>query len=80
MPVLFSNGIDLPDTKWIDYKRWFLLSSPNQTLEPGEANLSDNDWIKHKIILMIRGQVLSGKRIEQEAAQVPGNADDIEEV
>ena len=62
--------ISCPANKWEDAKRWFLLSAPNQTLEEGEANLSDNDWIKHKILLMVKSQIVKGKRIEQEAEAV----------
>jgi len=61
-----SFTINCPADKWPDAKRYFLLAAPNQTLNEGEANLSDDDWIKHKILLMIKGIVVKGKRIEQE--------------
>ena len=58
--------INCPDDKWEDAKKYILLAAPNQTLNEGEANLSDNDWIKLKILLMMKGLVVTGKRMEQE--------------
>jgi len=65
-----SFTISCPADKWEDAKRWFLLAAPNQTLNEGEANLTDNDWIRHKILLMVKGQIVKGKRIEQESKAV----------
>ncbi len=64
--------INCPDDKWEDAKKYFLLAVPNQTLNESEANLSDNDWIKLKILLMVKGLVANGMRIEkEEQAQEP---------
>lgn len=64
--------ITCPADKWEEAKKYFLLASPNQTLEEGEEQLSDNDWIKKKILLMVKSQVVMGKRMEQEQqAQQP---------
>ena len=65
-----SFTITCPADKWEDVKRWFLLASPNQTLNEGEANLSDNDWIKAKILLGVKAHIVRGKRLEAEQEAV----------
>ena len=48
------------------------LAAPNQTLGDGEANLTDGQWIKYKIMLMIKNQVIKGQdiRISAEIAAI----------
>lgn len=60
-----SFTINCPAAKWPQARGYFLKGAPNQTLESGNP-LSDDDWIKHKILLMVKGQVVRGMRMEQE--------------
>jgi len=66
-----SFTINCPVEKWPQARAYFLKSAPNQT-EDSDTPLSDDDWIKHKILLMVKGQVVKGMRMEQEEqAQKP---------
>lgn len=51
--------------KWPAVRENFLRAAPNQTLESNNP-MSEDDWIKHKILLMAKGQVVRGKRMKQE--------------
>ncbi len=66
-----SFTISCSTAKWNEVKPYILLAAPNQTLEPGEANLSDNNWIKYKFLLLIKGLVTKGKHVAREQAQNP---------
>lgn len=75
-----SFTITCPADKWEDAKKWFLLDAPNQTLNTDEANLSDNDWIKSKILYDVKAHIVRGKKIEhdQETQQPTDDAFTIE--
>ena len=62
--------ISCPAAKWPQVKAYFLKAAPNQTLGEGEEQLSDDDWIKRKILLMVKSQVIKGMRMEQEEETV----------
>ena len=66
-----SFTISCTTVKWDEVKPFILLAAPNQTLEPGEPNLSDNDWIKHKFLLMVKSLVIKGKNIARDNAELP---------
>ena len=63
--------INCPPDEWEEEKRYFLLGAPNQTLGPGEANLSDNEWIKQKLLLLAKSPGARGRKIEQEEQAQP---------
>ena len=58
-------------------KEDFLLAAPNQTLEQ-ETPLTDIQWIKKKIAMMTKGQVMRGRRERLEAAMETPTEPDIE--
>ena len=62
-----SFTITWPDDTFVQDKEDFLLAAPNQTLDRDEP-LTDNEWIKKKIVLMAKGQVMRGRRERIEAA------------
>ena len=59
--------ITWPDDTIEQDKLDFLLAAPNQTTGEDEENLTDLQWIKRKIILMVKGTVMQGRRMRQEA-------------
>ena len=69
--------IEIPDADWPDYKKYFLLTHPNQTLEPGEENLSDDDWVDRKHLLFSQGSYEKGIRQEFEETTKPPIKKDI---
>ena len=76
MATVLKDGIELPDGNLANYARWFLLARPNQTLDR-ETPLTTIEWVELSILQFIRGQVIKGKRMEDEANATPDNADDI---
>ena len=69
--------INWPNANITQDKEDFLRANPNQTLNEGEKNLTDLQWIKRKIALLILGQVERGARQRIEEAQLPIVAPDI---
>ena len=63
-----SFTISCSTEKWNTVKPYILLAAPNQTTNPGEANLSDNDWIKYKFLQMVQNLVVQGKTIARDNA------------
>jgi len=63
--------INCSTEKWNEVKPYILLAVPNQTLNPDEANLSDNEWIKYKILMMVKNLVIRGKQIAANEASIP---------
>jgi hypothetical protein len=61
----------IPAAKWPTYKKYFLIAYPNQTLNEGEANLTDNQWVKYRIKLFAKNAYRRGKRIEWEEQNKP---------
>jgi len=73
-----SFTINCPADKWPERRRLFLKGAPNQLIDTSEYEklseeekvISDNKWISHKILLMVKGVVAKGFRIEQEEQEV----------
>ena len=53
--------LSIPDDKWPEFKKHFLITHPNQTLDLPEP-LSDKEWIFHRILLFARGAYEKGVR------------------
>lgn len=53
-------------TDWDTFKKYFLLTHPNQTLNSTSV-LTDDDWIKYRILLFTRGSY--EKSFSQEFAE-----------
>lgn len=61
--------IDWPNETFDQDKEDFLRVNPNQTLNEGEENLTDGQWIKRKIMLWLKGQVIRGRIERLESAR-----------
>jgi hypothetical protein len=73
MPQIIFN---IPDEKLEDYKKYFLMVYPNQTLD-SDNPLTDNQWIKHRIFLFAIGAYKRGKQQEFENQNGPIFDEDI---
>lgn len=62
--------LTVPDTKWEEYKKYFLMAYPNQAENLSEP-LTDNQWIKHRIFLFAKGAYKRGKRQEFDEQNEP---------
>ncbi|MHC4643804.1 MAG: hypothetical protein ACYS32_19345 [Planctomycetota bacterium] len=56
-----SVTLNIPTAKYTEYKKYFLLTHPNQT-----DDLTDDQWIKHRILLFAKGAYQKAKRVEWE--------------
>jgi len=73
MPQIIFN---IPDEKLEDYKKYFLMVYPNQTLD-SDNPLTDNQWIKRRIFLFAVGAYKNGKQQEFESQNGPIFDEDI---
>jgi hypothetical protein len=67
-----SITLNISAVKYPIYKRWFLLSHPNQTLD-SDAPLTDDQWIKRRIFLFARGAAFRGQDIEEKSKPIRDN-------
>lgn len=51
--------LSIDDAKWPDFKKYFLITHPNQTTG-SPSPLSDDEWIFHRILLFARGSYEKG--------------------
>lgn len=62
--------LTIPGNKWDTFKRCFLLTHPNQTLNSDNV-LSDDDWVRYRILLFARGAYQKGLAREYEESNGP---------
>lgn len=70
-PVDVKMSFTIPAAKWATYKKCFLLAYPNQSLNDGEAKLTDGQWVKYRIIMFAKNAYKRGQQIEFEQQQRP---------
>jgi len=68
--------LSVSETNWPEYKKYFLMAYPNQTLD-SDNPLTDDQWIRHRIFLFAKGAYQKGKRQEFDAQNEPDFVDDI---
>lgn len=61
---------EVDDAKWNDFKKYFLIIHPNQTLDTDNP-LSNDDWIRYRILLFARGSYEKGLTQEFEKLNGP---------
>jgi hypothetical protein len=61
--------LNISVAKYPTFKRWFLLTHPNQTLDSGKP-LTDDQWINYRILLFARGAAYRGQDIEEKQEPV----------
>ena len=66
----------VPDDKWEEYKKYFLIAYPNQTLDTDNP-LTDNQWIRYRTLLFAKGAYKRGKRQEFDEQNEPAFDEDI---
>jgi len=70
--------ITIPDDKYDEYKKYFLIAYPNQTTdEEDPVHMTDDDWMVHKINLMAKNAYRRGKQIENDELSKPVFDDNI---
>lgn len=73
-----SVTFTIPNDKYEDYKKYFLIAYPNQTNEPDDpVHMNDDQWIKHRIFLFAKNAYKRGKREEYESENEPTYDEDI---
>ena len=70
--------ITIPDDKYYEYKKYFLMTYPNQTTdEKDPVHMTDDEWIVHKINLMAKNAYRKGKQAENDEQIKPVFDDNI---
>jgi hypothetical protein len=64
--------ITISPAKWATYKKYFLVVYPKQTDE------SDDEWVKHKILMLVKGIYKKGLQMEHEAGPPTPDEDIVE--
>lgn len=68
--------LTVPGNKWETFKKYFLMTHPNQTLESDHV-LSDDDWIGYRVFLFARGSYQKGLMQEYGTSNGPDFDEDI---
>lgn len=63
-------ALTVPGNKWPDFVKYFVMVHPNQTLD-STSPLSDNDWVRYRILLFARGAYEKGFTQEYEDLNGP---------
>lgn len=62
--------LHIPGNKYDAFKKYFLMVHPNQTLD-SDNPLSDDKWIKFRVLLFARGSYEKGFTQEYESLNGP---------
>lgn len=63
-------ALTVPGNKWADFVKYFMMVHPNQTLD-SDNPLSDDDWVRYRILLFARGSYEKGFAQEFEELNGP---------
>jgi len=70
--------ITIPDDKYDEYKKYFLIAYPNQTTDENDpVKMTDDEWMAHKINLMAKNAYRKGKQAESDEQIKPVFDDNI---
>lgn len=62
--------LSIENAKWPDFKKYFLMTYPNQTKNAANA-LSDDEWVFYRIFLFARGAYEKGFNQEFAEQNIP---------
>lgn len=62
--------LTIPGNKYDTFKRYFLLTHPNQTTN-GPNPISDDDWIRLRVLLFAQGAYIKALTAEHTQSNLP---------